>query len=71
MLMAKAYSDDLRRELIEAPQAGAGSLEALARRFHVSAGWTKKAASGQTGPGTAGAVRAASGQRSPPDPGEP
>ena len=42
MLMAKAYSDDLRLKLIEAPQAGAGSLEALARRFHVSAGWTKK-----------------------------
>lgn len=40
--MAKAYSDDLRIKLIEAHQAGEGSLEALARRFHVSVGWTKK-----------------------------
>ena len=42
MPMAKAYSDDLRRKLIEAHQAGEGSLEILARRFHVSVGWTKK-----------------------------
>ncbi len=40
--MAKAYSDDLRCKLIEAHQAGEGSLEALAQRFHVSVGWTKK-----------------------------
>ncbi len=40
--MAKAYSDDLRGKLIEAHQAGEGTLETLARRFHVSAGWTKK-----------------------------
>ena len=40
--MAKADSDDLRLKLIEAHQAGEGSLEALARRFHVSVGWTKK-----------------------------
>ena len=42
MPMAKAYSDNLRRKLIEAHQAGEGSLETLARRFHVSVGWTKK-----------------------------
>ena len=40
--MAKAYSDDLRRKLIEAHQQGEGSLEVLARRFHVSVGWAKK-----------------------------
>ena len=40
--MAKAYSDDLRQKFIEAHQQGEGSLEALARRFHVSVGWAKK-----------------------------
>ncbi len=40
--MAKAYSDDLRGKLIEAHQVGEGSLEVLARRFHVSVGWTRK-----------------------------
>ena len=40
--MAKAYSDDLRRKLIEAHQQGEGSLEVLARRFHVSVGWARK-----------------------------
>lgn len=40
--MAKAYSDDLRQKIIEAYQQGEGSLPALAKRFHVSAGWTKK-----------------------------
>ena len=40
--MAKAYSDDLRRKLIEAYQQGEGSLEVLARRFHVSVGWARK-----------------------------
>ena len=40
--MAKAYSDDLRRKFIEAHQQGEGSLEVLARRFHVSVGWAKK-----------------------------
>lgn len=40
--MAKAYSDDLRRKLIEAHQQGEGSLEALAQRFHVSVGWARK-----------------------------
>ena len=40
--MPKAYSDDLRRKLIEAHQQGEGSLAKLARRFHVSAGWARK-----------------------------
>ena len=40
--MAKAYSDDLRRKLIEAHQQGEGSLEVLAQRFHVSVGWARK-----------------------------
>jgi transposase len=40
--MAQAYSDDLRRKLLEAYQAGEGSLAALATRFRVSVGWAKK-----------------------------
>ena len=40
--MAKAYSDDLRRKLIEAQQQGEGSLAELAKRFHVSKGWALK-----------------------------
>ena len=40
--MAKAYSDDLRRKLIEAHQQGDGSLAELAKRFHVSASWARK-----------------------------
>jgi transposase len=34
--MAKAYSDDLRRKLLEAHDRGDGSLRELARRFGVS-----------------------------------
>ena len=34
--MAKAYSDDLRRKLLEAHSRGDGSLRALAKRFGVS-----------------------------------
>jgi transposase len=40
--MAKAYSDDLRRKLLEAHQLGEGSLEQLAGRFRVSVSWAKK-----------------------------
>jgi len=40
--MAKAYSDDLRRKLLEAHQQGEESLEELAERFCVSVGWAKK-----------------------------
>jgi transposase len=39
--MARAYSDDLRRKLLEAYQAGEGSLPKLAARFRVSVGWAK------------------------------
>lgn len=40
--MAKAYSDDLRRKLLEAHQQGEGSLEQLAVRFRVSVSWAKR-----------------------------
>ena len=49
--MARAYSDDLRRKLLEAHEQGEGSLAELAKRFRVSAGWAYKisAARGRTG----------------------
>ena len=49
--MAKAYSDDLRRKLLEAHQQGDESLEELAERFCVSVGWAKKISAmfGKTG----------------------
>lgn len=40
--MPRAYSDDLRRKLLEAYAAGRGSLEELALQFGVSYGYTKK-----------------------------
>ena len=40
--MAKVYSDDLRRKLLEAHHRGEGSLPSLAARFSVSLGWAKK-----------------------------
>lgn len=40
--MAKAYSDDLRRKLLQAYEAGKGSLQQLAERFGVSYGYSKK-----------------------------
>lgn len=40
--MAKAYSDDLRRKLLEAHDRGEGSLAELARRFGVSVPWAWK-----------------------------
>lgn len=39
--MARAYSDDLRRKLLEAHQQGEGSLWQLAARFRVSVSWAK------------------------------
>ncbi len=49
--MARAYSDDLRRKLLEAHEQGEGSLAELAERFRVSAGWAYKisAARSRTG----------------------
>jgi len=40
--MAKAYSDDLRRKLLQAHDRGEGSLRALAKRFGVSVPWAWK-----------------------------
>ena len=40
--MAKAYSDDLRRKLLEAYDRGEVSLRALAERFGVSVPWAWK-----------------------------
>lgn len=40
--MAKAYSDDLRRKLLEAHQQGEGSLRKLAARFRVSESWARR-----------------------------
>jgi transposase len=40
--MARAYSDDLRRKLLEAHKQGEGTLVDLAERFRVSEGWARK-----------------------------
>lgn len=40
--MAQPYSDDLRCKLLEAYEAGAGSLRELAAQFRVSWGYSKK-----------------------------
>lgn len=40
--MARAYSDDLRRKLLEAHDQGQASLAELALRFGVSRGWAWK-----------------------------
>jgi len=40
--MARAYSDDLRRKILEEYERGRVSLEELAQRFGVSHGYTKK-----------------------------
>jgi len=46
--MAKAYSDDLRRKLLEAHEEGEGTLEDLAERFRVSVAWANKISSHHT-----------------------
>src|SRR5277367_6395585 len=43
--MARAYSDDLRRKLLEAHESGKGSLPELAALFGVSVGWAKNVSS--------------------------
>jgi transposase len=43
--MANAYSDDLRRKVLEAHQRKEGSLSQLAQRFSVSLGWALKISS--------------------------
>src|SRR5258705_6554391 len=40
--MGRAYSDDLRRKLLEAHAAGKGTLRELAERFGVSVPWAWK-----------------------------
>ena len=52
--MARAYSDDLRRKLLEAHAAGKGTLRELAERFGVSVGWAWKVSASlrQTGSST-------------------
>jgi transposase len=40
--MALPYSDDLRSRILEAYEAGAGSLSSLAAQFRVSWGYSKK-----------------------------
>ena len=40
--MARAYSDDLRRKLLEAHDQGQASLSELAARYGVSRGWVWK-----------------------------
>ena len=40
--MARPYSNDLRRKLLEAHDQGRGSLSELAERFGVSLGWAWK-----------------------------
>ena len=40
--MAKAYSDDLRRKILEAHDRKAGSLRELSERFGVSHAWARK-----------------------------
>jgi transposase len=40
--MARPYSDDLRRKLLEAHREGEGSLTELAERFRVSVSWATK-----------------------------
>ena len=39
--MSRAYSDDLRRKLLEAHEEKAGSLRELAARFRASVSWAK------------------------------
>lgn len=43
--MARPYSDDLRRKLLEAHDQGKGTLAELAERFGVSAAWAWKISS--------------------------
>jgi len=40
--MARAYSDDLRRKILQAYEQGEGSEARLAQRFRVSVGYVKK-----------------------------
>jgi len=50
--MANAYSDDLRRRILEAYEQGAGTQEQLAERFRVSVGYVEKIRGQQLRTGT-------------------
>ncbi len=43
--MARPYSNDLRRKLLESYDAGKGTLRQLAEQFGVSLGWAQKISS--------------------------
>ena len=51
--MARAYSDDLRRKLLEAHDLGKGTLAELAERFGVSVAWAWKISSARKRTGSA------------------
>lgn len=51
--MARAYSDDLRRKLLEAHDLGKGTLAELADRFGVSLSWAWKISSARKRTGSA------------------
>jgi transposase len=53
MLMARPYSDDLRRKLLEAYDQGNGTLAELAEQFCVSVAWAWKVSSSRKRTGTA------------------
>ncbi|MGB8769717.1 MAG: hypothetical protein WCC92_08885, partial [Candidatus Korobacteraceae bacterium] len=54
--MPRAYSDDLRCKLLEAYEAGRGSLQELAKQFGVSWGYSKKIRARQVQTGSSPAV---------------
>lgn len=62
--MALPYSDDLRCKLLEAYEAGAGSLRELASQFRVSWGYSKKVRAHQVR--TGGKERVAQQRHGPP-----
>ena len=49
--MAKSYSDDLRRRILEAYAQGEGTQAQLALRFRVSLGYVEKIRGQQRGTG--------------------
>ncbi len=53
VLMARPYSDDLRRKLLEAHDLGKGTLAELAERFGVSLAWAWKISSARKRTGSA------------------
>ena len=62
--MARAYSDDLRRKLLEAHGAGKGTLRELAERFGVSVDWAFKISAARKRTGSVERVRQRRGRPS-------